>query len=154
MSSASSDAIAGVAILLRDIFIIVTGRSPAPEKMIGYSRVGVVCVTGLALSFALASDDIITYITNMISTVMSGMFACGVLGKFWSRYTWQGAIASLAGASATSYAVILTPTAKTALGNPIVPSVGDAALAGIRVAVLEPRNKAYPAAAPARPSPQ
>lgn len=144
MSSASSDAIAGVAILLRDIFIIVTGRSPAPEKMIGYSRVGVVCVTGLALSFALASDDIITYITNMISTVMSGMFACGVLGKFWSRYTWQGAIASLAGASATSFAVMLTPTAMSALGNPILPSVGVALLAGILVSFITPRNKVSP----------
>ena len=112
--------------------------------MIGYSRVGVVCVTGLALSFALASDDIITYITNMISTVMSGMFACGVLGKFWSRYTWQGAIASLAGASATSFAVMLTPTAMSALGNPILPSVGVALLAGILVSFITPRNKVSP----------
>ncbi len=140
MSSASSDAIAGVAILLRDIFIIVTGRSPAKEKMIGYSRIGVVFVTGLALSFALASDDIITYITNMISTVMSGMFACGVLGKFWPRYTWQGAIASLVGASATSFAVMLTPAAMTALGNPILPSVSVALLAGIIISLMTPRN--------------
>src|SRR5690606_28113277 len=78
ISTASSDAIAGVAILSRDMFIIITGRAPAREKMTGYARVGVVGVAGLALSFALASDDIITYITNMVSTVMSGMFACGV----------------------------------------------------------------------------
>lgn len=140
MSSASSDAIAGVAILLRDIFIIATGRAPAKGKMIGYSRWGVVFVTLLALSFALASDDIITYITNMISTVMSGMFACGVLGKFWSRYTWQGAIASLVGASATSFSIMLSPTAMATLGNPIVPAVSIALAAGIIVSLLTPRN--------------
>lgn len=144
MSSASSDAIAGVAILLRDIFIIFTGRSPAKEKMIGYSRIGIVFVTGLALAFALASDDIISYITNMISTVMSGMFACGVLGKFWQRYTWQGAIASLVGASATSFAIMLTPTAMASLGNPILPSVGVALCAGILVSLVTPRNTTSP----------
>lgn len=140
MSSASSDAIAGVAILLRDIFILVTGRAPAPEKMIAYSRISIVGITIVALGFALVSNDIITYITNMIATVMSGMFACGVLGKFWRRYTWQGAIASLIGASATSFAVMMSPAAMEALGNPIMPSVGVALLAGMVVSLVTPRN--------------
>lgn len=141
MSSASSDAIAGVAILLRDIFIIVTGRAPANEQMIVYSRLGIVFVTALALGFALASNDIITYITHMISTVMSGMFACGLLGKFWARYTWQGAIASLIGASTTSFAVMWSEPALTALGNPILPAVGVALGAGVLTSLLTPRNK-------------
>src|SRR5690606_31847874 len=58
--------------------------------------------------------------------------------------TWQGAIASLAGASATSFAVMLTPTAMSALGNPILPSVGVALLAGILVSFITPRNKVSP----------
>lgn len=144
MSSASSDAIAGVAILLRDIFIIVTGRAPANEHMIPYSRLGIVFVTTLALGFALASNDIITYITLMISTVMSGMFACGLLGKFWSRYTWQGAIASLVAASVTSFAVMWSEAALAVLGNPILPAVSLALGAGIAVSLLTPRNRVSP----------
>lgn len=144
MSSASSDAIAGVAILLRDIFIIVTGRSPQKHNMIRYSRIGVVFVTTLALGFALISNDIITYITNMISTVMSGMFACGVLGRFWPRYTWQGAIASLVAASATSLLIMLSETTITLLGNPVLPSVTMAFCAGIIVSFMSARNSVSP----------
>ncbi|MCC4781750.1 sodium:solute symporter family protein, partial [Vibrio lentus] len=77
MSSASSDAIAGVSILLRDVYVMFTGRVPNKESMVNYSRLALIVVIGFALLFALTSNDIIGYITKMISTVMSGMFVCG-----------------------------------------------------------------------------
>ncbi|WP_228741690.1 hypothetical protein, partial [Klebsiella quasipneumoniae] len=40
---------------------------------------------------ALTSNDIISYITKMISMMMSGMFICTMLGRFWTRFNWQGA---------------------------------------------------------------
>lgn len=48
----------------------------------------------LALLFALTSNDIISYITKMISMIMSGMFICTMLGRFWTRFNWQGAVAA------------------------------------------------------------
>jgi SSS family solute:Na+ symporter len=140
MSSASSDAIAGVAILLRDIYILFTGRVPAEHNMVRYSRIGLVALIGVSMLLAFISDDIIVYITGMIATIMSGMCACGVLGRFWQRYTWQGAIASLIGGSAISACVMLSPALMTFWGNPIIPALGGAFAAGIIISLLCPRN--------------
>ncbi|WEM41211.1 sodium:solute symporter family protein [Photobacterium sp. DA100] len=141
MSSASSDAIAGVSILLRDIYIMFTGRVPSKDKMVTYSRIALVICIGLALLFALTSNDIISYITKMISTVMSGMFVCGMLGRFWGRYNWQGALATLAGASAASFSVMFNADWTAFWGNPVIPSVTTALVAGVVVSLVTPANK-------------
>ena len=52
MSSGSSDAIAAVSIMLRDLYTLVTGHMPAPEKAIRLSRIFLVLVIALALLFA------------------------------------------------------------------------------------------------------
>ncbi|MBV1842332.1 sodium:solute symporter family protein [Photobacterium ganghwense] len=140
MSSASSDAIAGVSILLRDIYIMFTGKVPSKDKMVTYSRYALVICISLALLFALTSNDIIGYITKMISTVMSGMFVCGMLGRFWSRYNWQGALATLAGASAASFSVMLNAEWGAFWGNPVIPSVLTALVVGVGVSLLTPAN--------------
>lgn len=147
MSSASSDAIAGVAILMRDIYSLVTGRLPPQEKVVFYSRIGLVGTIAFALLLALISDDIIGYITGMIATIMSGLFACGVLGRFWSRYTWQGAIASLISGSLASAAIVLSPGNMAFWGNPIIPALICALGGGIVVSLLTPRNSVLPATA-------
>lgn len=138
MSSASSDAIAGVAILLRDIYSIVFRRMPPRDSVILYSRVGLVFVIGIALLFSLISNDIIGYITTMISTVMSGMCVCGLLGRFWPRYNWQGAIASLAAASVASLTITGMADALAYWGNPVVPSLAAAVVAGVAVSLATP----------------
>ncbi|WP_051303038.1 sodium:solute symporter family protein [Psychromonas aquimarina] len=140
MSSASSDAVAGVTILLRDVYIMVMGSVPPKDQMITYSRAALVVVIALALLFALTSDDVISYITKMISTVMSGMFVCGVLGRFWGRYNWQGAIATLVGASCASFALILNDSWMSYWGNPVLPSVATAFVAGMFVSLMTPKN--------------
>lgn len=144
MSSASSDAIAGVSILLRDVYVMFTGRVPAKESMLKYSRLALVIVIGMALLFALTSNDIIGYITKMISTVMSGMFVCGMLGRFWSRYNWQGAIATLVGASVASFTVMLNADFTAFWGNPVIPSCLFALTAGVVVSLVTPANQITP----------
>ncbi|HBV76051.1 MULTISPECIES: sodium:solute symporter family protein [Vibrio] len=149
MSSASSDAIAGVSILLRDVYIMFTGTVPPKNKMVLYSRLSLVIVIGFALLFALTSNDIISYITKMISTVMSGMFVCGMLGRFWSRYNWQGAIATLIGASTASISVMFNADWTTFWGNPCIPSVLFALIAGVFVSLCTPVNSVTKAQAKA-----
>ncbi|GAM60825.1 sodium-solute symporter [Vibrio ishigakensis] len=144
MSSASSDAIAGVSILLRDVYVMFTGRVPAKESMLKYSRLALVIVIGMALLFALTSNDIIGYITKMISTVMSGMFVCGMLGRFWKRYNWQGAIATLVGASVASFTVMLNADFTAFWGNPVIPSCLFALTAGVVVSLVTPANQVTP----------
>lgn len=144
MSSASSDAITGVTILMRDLYVMVKGEMPSREKVVYYSRVALVAVIGLALLMALTSDDIISYITNMIATVMSGMFTCGVLGRFWPRFNWQGAIASLAGGSVASVAVLLVDGGIEFWSNPIVPALAVSLITGIIITIITPESKVTP----------
>lgn len=140
MSSASSDAIAGVSILLCDVWSMVTGKVPPKDKAVQYSRFALIAVIGIALLFALTSNDIISYITKMIATVMSGMCVVGLLGKFWKRYNWQGALATLLCASVGSISVMLHADWNTYWGNPSIPSVIAALIGGVIVTLLTPAN--------------
>ena len=138
MSSASSDAIAAVTVVLRDVFIMATGKVPQPSKTIYYSRISLFLIIGVALLFAMSSDDIISYITKMISMCMSGLFVCAMLGRFWPRFNWQGALASLISASLTSLVIIQTPAWSEFWGNPIIPSVTVSLISGLIVSITTP----------------
>jgi len=141
MSSGDSDAIAGVTILLRDVVQLVTGRVPRAERMVGYSRIALVCVLGLALAGALIADTIIDYITLMISTVLTGLLVASLLGKFWTRSTWQGGLAAMIGGSATALAVENIAAWTEFWGNPVIPSLAVALVAGVLTSLVTPRSR-------------
>jgi len=136
LSSASSDAIAGVSVLLTDIYRFILGRSPDKNKMILFSRVGLFFTIGIALLLAMMSNDIITYITKMIAILMSGMCVCGLLGRLWPKYNWQGAIATLFIGMATAIVVSANSALLNYFGNPVLPAIISAAASGILVTLL------------------
>ncbi len=140
MSSASSDAIAGVAILLRDVFILFFGRMPASEKAVTYSRWGVFGITTLALIFTLYATDVIDYIKYMVSIILSGLFVCVLMGKYWPRATWQGGIATLVGGATCSILIMNVPAYDAFWGNPVIPAVIAATILGVAVSLITPRN--------------
>jgi len=140
MSSASSDAIAGVSILLRDIYLMATGKMPRKESTVRLSRLGLMALISMALLFSLYATDIIDYIKYMISVIMSGLFVCSMMGCFWHRATWQGGIASLLGGAISSLIIINVPEWDAFWGNPIIPAMTCAAVAGILVSFMTPRN--------------
>lgn len=144
LSSASSDAIAAVAVLMRDLFPALSGTVPAANVAIFYSRLAVLLVSSLALSLALLSDDLIRYITGMIATLLSGMFVCALLGRFWQRFTWQGALAALLGAMMTSLVLLNHPSWLAYWGNPCIPAVTMALLAAVSVSLLTPATAISP----------
>lgn len=141
MSSASSDAIAGVSTLIRDLYVLATGRTPSARNVVRFSRIALVATIGLALLFALTSDNVITYITRMISTILSGLFVCAMLGRFWPRYNWQGAIATLVSASLTSMLIIANSGWTAFWGNPSIPAVLTALATGVVVTLLTPASR-------------
>lgn len=141
MSSGSSDFIAAVAILLRDIFQMVTGKLPDKKNMVLYSRLSLVLTLGLALFFTLFTDNIIDYISNFISTVMSGLFVAALLGKFWKRANWQGGLASLIGGSGTSFIILANDSFISFWGNPIIPSIVVALVFNVIISLITPPQK-------------
>lgn len=138
LSSASSDAIAAVSVLIRDGYQTIRGTMPAPAKAIRYARIAVVLVSGSALLLALLSDDLIRYIGNMVATLMSGMFVTAILGRFWLRLNWQGALTAMLVAVGTSLIIINQPLWLSYWGNPCIPAVIAALLAAIIVSLLTP----------------
>lgn len=141
LSSASSDAIAGVAVLVRDLYALAFGRVPEPRHVVRISRIAMAVSVAAALGLALVSDDVVTYIAGMISTVMSGLFACGVLGRFWPRFRWTGALAALLAGAAVSLWVMAGPARMALLGNPILPAVAAALMAGVFGSLLGPAQR-------------
>jgi solute:Na+ symporter, SSS family len=152
MSSASSDAIAGVAVLTRDLYAMVCGRPLAEHRTVAASRVGLVATIALALLLALLSNDIIGYIGTMIATVMSGLCVCALLGRFWRRFTWQGAVACLLCGSLVSIAVGTQPAWNAFWGNPCIPGLAAAFTAGIVTSLVGPARRRHAAPLP-HPSP-
>ena len=141
MSSASSDAIAAVSVLLRDIYALLFRRTPKAEHVVRWSRFGLIGVVGLALVFALLADNIIRYITSMIAMLLSGMCVLALLGRCWHRFNRYGALAALLVAPVVSVAILLQPDWLAYWGNPVLPAVGLSALAAVVVTLLTPQNR-------------
>lgn len=140
MSSASSDAIAAVAIMMRDVYTMVTGRMPPENKAILLSRIMLAGVIGLALICALTSNDIISYITKMISMLMSGLFVCSLLGHFWLRFNWQGALTALIAGMLTSIVILAKADWLAFWGNPCIPSVVVSFVSSLFVTLMTPAS--------------
>lgn len=141
MSSASSDAIAGVAIAVRDIHELIFGRVPSAERVVLLSRCALALTTGLALVMALTADNIMGYINDMISLFITGMCVCGLLGKLWPRYNAPGAIASLVGAFLTALTFRFQPDWTAYWGGSAIPAMTVSAVAGVVVSLATPAEK-------------
>ncbi|MCM3240362.1 sodium:solute symporter family protein [Heyndrickxia oleronia] len=141
MSSGSSDFIAAVAILLSDVYQVFTGKNLKKEHMVKYSRFALVLTLIIAFVFTLGTNNIISYISNFVSTVMSGLFIASILGKYWPRATWQGGIGSIVGGSIVSFIILFNKDLQAFWGNPILPSMLGALIFGVVISFITPRNK-------------
>lgn len=140
LSSASSDAIAAVSVLIRDLYQAVTGHMPPTDKAVYYARLAVLLVSGFALLLALLSDDLISYISNMIATLIAGMFVVVLLGRFWPRLNWQGALAAMLTSLLVSLLLISQSAWLVVWGNPCIPAVVSAGLAAVITSLLTPAS--------------
>lgn len=77
----------------------------------------------------------------MISIIMSGLFVCSIMGKYWKRANWQGGIASLLGGAASSIVIIQVESWSAYWGNPVIPAIVVATISGIAVSLGFPPNK-------------
>lgn len=141
LSSASSDAIAAVSVLIRDLYFAAYGSMPPSEKVLRYSRYGVLLVSALSLLLALYADDIIRYISAMIATLMSGLFVSCILGRFWPRLNAAGIMAAIVSAVLVSLSVLFNNHWLLFWGNPVIPALFSATVCAIGVSLLTPASK-------------
>ena len=141
LSSASSDAIAAVSVMIRDGYSALFGKMPAAGDAVLYSRLAVLAVSAFALLLALFADDIIRFITSMIATLMSGLCVCCVLGRCWGRLNAYGVISAMCSASVTSVLILLNASWLAFWGNPVLPALMAGAIAAIAVSLVTPANR-------------
>ena len=95
MSSGDSDAIAGVTILLEDIYPTMTGKRIPEERMKQASRRAILLTLGIAFLVTLTANDVMTYINNVLGSLMPGMVITMVIARFWKRVTPAAGLASM-----------------------------------------------------------
>jgi SSS family solute:Na+ symporter len=143
LSSADSDAMAGITILLVDIYSTVTGKSIPKEKMVAYSRVGLVITLLIAFLATLFAQDIIGYISNVVGSLIPSIAMMMILGKYWKRATWQGGMACIFCGTIFGLLYLFVTPFRTAVAGiftgPAIPVSIVALLAGIIVSLATPK---------------
>jgi SSS family solute:Na+ symporter len=147
LSSASSDAIAGVSVFVSDIYQWFSDKPISDTHQLRLSRFAMIITVTIALLFALLSNNIITYITKMISLALCGLFVMGLLGRFWRKLTWQGSIAILLSSTLCAALIGFNPVWLAYFGNPSLPAVIAGAVFGVGVSLLT-QVKAQPQMVP------
>ncbi len=140
MSSGDSDAIAGVTILMTDIYQMIFKKLPPKNKALLYSRIATALTLLIAFLMAATATNITNYISNMVSTTLSGLAVASIMGKYWKRATWQGGLAALLGGSICSILVSKSTTLISILGDPTIPALIGAFTACVVVSLLTPKN--------------
>ena len=92
MSSGDSDAISGVTILLTDVYPTITGKTIEEKSYKKYSRIALVVTLLLAFFATLYATDVISYINNVVGSLLPGLGVCMFMGRLWKRATWQGGL--------------------------------------------------------------
>lgn len=140
MSSAAGDASAAMNIMVNDVYQLATGKAPATDKVVIYSKIAVTLSIVAALIGTLAAEDILSYITSMVGLLITGQAIAGVMGRCWGRATWQGAIAAILGGAAGSLVFQYNSIVNEAFGYAVFPSMLSAMFCGVVVSLITPKK--------------
>jgi SSS family solute:Na+ symporter len=137
-SSANGNAAAAGTFFVRHIFPLVTGRYP--KRTLVAVRRALACAFILSTALALYTGTIVGFVVKFLPMTLSGLAVIIMLGRFWPRSTWQGALAALITTPAVSLAVMLIPGQAEFWDNPIIPATVAGLVAQVVVSVLTPPN--------------
>jgi SSS family solute:Na+ symporter len=144
LSSADSDAMAGITILLIDVYSTVTGKSVPKGKMVAYSRVALVITLLIAFAATLFAQDIIGYISNVVGSLIPSIAMMMFLGKYWKRATWQGGMACIFSGTVFGLLYLFVVPFRTVVAGiftgPAIPVSIVALLAGVVVSLATPKT--------------
>jgi SSS family solute:Na+ symporter len=132
-SAANGNAAAAGTFFVRHIYPLVTGHSPARPVVV--VRRALACAFFASTLLALYTGNIVGFVVKFLPLTMSGLGVVILLGRFWPRATWQGAMAALVATPAVSLLVMIIPSQMKFWGNPTIP----AALAGLLCQVVVSR---------------
>jgi solute:Na+ symporter, SSS family len=136
-SCANWSAIAAGTFFVRHIYPLVTGRFP--KRPLLTVRAALVCAFAISTLVALHAGTIVGFVVKFLPVTMSGLAIIVLIGRFWRRGTWQGALAALAVTPSVSLATLLAPVKAGYLNNAVIPALAGV-IAHILVSLLTPRT--------------
>ena len=145
MSSASSDAIAGVGVLVQDIYPMITGKELS-SKAAGYvSRLLTIMTLVLAFIACLFAKDVMSYITNVIGSIIPGVSVAMVFGALYKKASWQSGVAAIVSGLlfGVSFLAIDSFNAyiKEVFSGPAIPATIVAVVCALVVALVTGKEK-------------
>lgn len=138
-SAANGNAAAAGTFFVRHIFPLVMGRSP--ERPVLVVRRALACAFFVSTVLALYTGNIVGFVVKFLPLTMSGLGVVILLGRFWKRATWQGALAALVTTPAVALLVMLIPSQAKLWGNPTIPATVVGLLAQVVVSCLTPQRQ-------------
>jgi SSS family solute:Na+ symporter len=138
-SAANGNAAAAGTFFVRHIYPLVTGHYP--KRPVVVVRRALVCVFFLSTALALYTGSIVGFVVKFLPLTMSGLAVIILLGRFWKRAAWQGALAALVTTPAVSLAVMFIPSQAKFWGNPTIPATVIGLIAHVVVSRLTPPQK-------------
>lgn len=140
MSSAAGDASAAMNIMVNDLYQVIYKKNPEEKDVVRLSKWAVSITIIIALIGTLTAEDVLSYITSMVGLLLTGQAVAGILGRLWSRATWQGAIAAILGGAIGTLCFQYVPSINALFGFAVLPSLITAAIFGIVVSLMTPKN--------------
>jgi SSS family solute:Na+ symporter len=132
-SAANGTAAAAGTFFIRHIFPLLTGHFPErPVLVVRWALAGVFV---FSTALGLFTGSVVGFVIKFLPLTMSGLAVTILLGRFWNRATWQGALAGL----------ITTPlvsiVAMGYLDNPTLPAMLAGAAALVLVSLGTPPRR-------------
>ena len=139
MSSGDSDAIAAVTIFIEDVIPLFTHKKVDEKKVGKLSRIMTVVTLALAFFATLFAKDVMSYISNVIGSIIPGVSVAMFMGAKWKKATWQGGMASVI--SGIVFGVLYLAVApfsaaiKSVFTGPIIPGTVIAIIFGVVISL-------------------
>jgi SSS family solute:Na+ symporter len=137
-SSASSNAITSGTYFVGHIYPLATGHYA--ERPLVAVRLALICTFVLSTGVALVAGTIVDFVLQFLPLTMSGLGVIILMGNFWKRATWQGALAALIITPGVYLAVKYLPGQEEFWNSPIIPATLAGGVAQVIVSLLTPRN--------------
>ncbi len=135
-SSANGNAAAAGTFFVRHIYPLVTKRYPK-RPLVAVRRALVIAFVA-STALAMYMGNIVSFVIKFLPPTMGGLAVIILLGRFWKRSTWQGAVAALIVTAGVSLILMFIPSHNPLLTNPIIPATIAGIVAHVVVSLITP----------------
>ena len=138
VSCANANASATGTFFVRHVYPLFRGRTP--QRPVATVRRTLAVAYVVCTAVALHAGTIVGFVVKFLSITMSGLAVIILMGHFWKRATWQGALAALVVTPSVAIVLILLP-GLTARHNPTIPAAVAGTIALILVSLFTARGQ-------------